>query len=389
MTIAIFPSRTGKLVPTDQFELTVDQEFGGITLQMRRFAAPNGAPSRPSVLLLHGGNSAGDTFLLPNDGLTKFLHQDGFDVWILDWRTSPRVVNPFIEKHSPLGGSLEAERRLFAIDHAAKVDIPAAVREIRRHIGDRELGVLGHCMAGGATSIAIATGELGSLGVKNVVLSTLGLFYEVPWNGWMKAEDFIVERIPHENPSCRGIDPRTPERWPQAMTEAYDYWPPAWLPPGKSRTERMLQRLTFMFGQPYDARHLDPSISDDVLLNQFGAMHVGLFLHCAELVRRGYAAEFGAPDVIDRPRLGVGGTGEPVPGHYLLPEHFHEHRVTLLTANDNQLWHRDAMDLMQEWLRSHGIGSRKLTFPGYRIQELFWGARAEREVYPGIRDALR
>jgi pimeloyl-ACP methyl ester carboxylesterase len=375
--------------PSEEFPLTVDHEAGGIPLKLRRFEPATGTRPRGPVLLLHGGNSAGDTFLLPNGGLTAFLQRDGFDVWILDWRTSPRVVNPYIEKHPPLGGSFEAERRLFGLDHAAKVDIPEAVAEIRRHVSDRKLGIVGHCMGGGATSIAIAAGKLTSLGVTKVVLSTLGLFYEVPWNGWMKAEDFIVERIPHQDPSCRGIDPRAPERWPRAMTEAYGYWPPAWLPPGKSRAERMLQRLTFMFGQPYDARRLDPSIGEPELLNQFGAMHVGLFLHAAELVRRGYAAVFGAPDVLDRPRLGHGGTGQPVTGHYLLPQHFHEHDITLLCANDNQLWHRDAVDLMQEWLRSNGVESEKLTFPGYRIQELFWGARAEREVYPGIRDALR
>ena len=377
------------MTPSESIDLTVDEQAGGLTLKLRRFRPTNGSGERGAVLLLHGGNSAGDTFLLPNGGLTAFLTHDGFDVWILDWRTSPRVVGPFITGKTVLGGSLQAERELFALDHAAQTDIVAALTLIRSQIGNAELGVVGHCMGGGATSIAIATGKLRQFRVKNVVLSTLGLFYEVPWNGWLKAEDFIVERIPQENPECRGVDPRTPTQWPRAMTEAFGYWPPGWLPVGTSPAARMLQHLTFMFGQPYDAGRLDPSITEGELLEQFGPMHVGLFLHAGELVRRGYAAKLGASDVIDRPRLGSGKSGGPVPGHYLLPEHFREHRITLLNATDNQLWHRDAVDLMHDWLRDHGVPSEKRNYAGYRIQELFWGARAKRDVYPDIRDALR
>lgn len=377
------------MTPSESIDLLVDEEHGGLTLKLRRFRPKNGGSERGAVLLLHGGNSAGDTFLLPNGGLTAFLTRDGFDVWILDWRTSPRVTGPLIAGAKKLGGSLQAERELYALDHAAETDLPAAVRKIREYIGTAALGVVGHCMGGGAASIAIATGKLAGLGVKNVVLSTLGLFYEVPWNGWLKAEDFIVERIPQENPDCRGVDPRTPQSWPRAMTEAYGYWPPGWLPGGTSRADRMLQHLTFMFGQPYDAARLDSSITGNDLLEQFGPMHLGLFLHAGELVRRGYAAKLGAPDIIDRPRLASGNGSGPVPGHYLMPEHFHAHRITLLNAADNQLWHRDAMDLMHDWLRDHGVRAEKRNYAGYRIQELFWGAHAEREVYPDIRDALR
>ena len=39
---------------------------------------------------------------------------------------------------------------------------------------------------------------------------------------------------------------------------------------------------------------------------------------------------------------------------------------------------------MYEWLRNAGALTVKRVFPGYNIQELLWGARAEREVYPEI-----
>ena len=381
--------------PSEVHEVPVDA--GGdreLRLRLRRFPAahPNSAAARErgAVLMFHGGNTLSDTFLLPEGGITAYLAERDFDVWLVDWRTSPYIVDSLLQTRAPLGGSERAERSLYTLAHAAREDVPRVLAEVRRHIGgDAPLSVLGHCMGGGVMAIAVALGLVARFDVKNIVLSTMGLFYEVPWNGWMKAEDFIVERIPHQAPRCRGINAKKPETWPEVMRKACTRWPTAWLPPGTSPAARMLQYITFMFGQPYARELLHPSITDETLLEQFGTMHLGLFLYAAQLVRRGYAAELDAPDVLDRPRLASERPAAPVPGHFLIPEPFRRHRMTMLVAGENQLWHRDSMDLMHDWLLSHDVPSTKLVHLGYRIQELFWGARAKEEVYPGIFAALR
>jgi len=382
------------MTPSEVHEVPVDP--GGdreLRLRLRRFSAAHpesqAARERGAVVMFHGGNTLSDTFLLPDGGITAYLCERDFDVWLIDWRTSPFIVDPLVQKQPPLGQSERAERGLYTLAHAAREDVPRVLGEVRRRIGEKTpLSVVGHCMGGGVMAIAVALGLVARFDVKNIVLSTMGLFYEVPWNGWMKAEDFIVERIPYQDPRCRGIDPKKPDSWPAVMRKACTRWPQAWMPPGTSPAARMLQYITFMFGQPYDRDALHPSISDATLLGQFGTMHLGLFMHAAQLVRRGYAAEFDAPDVVDRPRLGSHRPAGPVPGHFLIPEPFRRHRMTMLVAAENQLWHRDAMDLMHEWLRSHQVESTKVVHAGYRIQELFWGRRAREEVYPGILGAL-
>jgi len=380
--------------PSEVHEVPVDA--GGdreLRLRLRRFPAAHpdspAARARGAVLMLHGGNTLSDTFLLPEGGITAYLAERDFDVWLVDWRTSPYIVAPLIEAQAPLGGSEGVERGLYTLAHAAREDVPRVLAEVRRHIGDQvPLSVVGHCMGGGVMAIAVALGLVARFNVKNLVLSTMGLFYEVPWNGWLKAEDFIVERIPQQAPRCRGIDPKKPETWPDVMRKACARWPAAWMPPGDSPAALMLKYITFMFGQPYARELLHPSISDATLLEQFGPMHLGLFSYAAQLVRRGYAAELDAPDVVDRPRLGSHRPATPVPGHFLIPAPFRRHRMTMLVAAENQLWHRDAMDLMHDWLRSHQVASTKLVHPGYRIQELFWGKDAKIEVYPGILAAV-
>lgn len=390
-------------------DLHVGPEGGRLTLRLRHYLGESDRPRvarercERAVLLLHGGNTSSETFLLPEGGLASYLRENRCDVWLLDWRSSPHVLGQVL--HGPLlGGSQGAERAIYTLDNVVSEDIPSAVARVRELAPGLELSLLGHCLGGGAISMAVARGTL--QGVPNIVLSTLGLFYEVPWNGWVKAEDFLLERAiaqpgpevpPHDR---RAINPHDHTRWPPPFLEAYHHWPKAWLPHGGSREDVMLRRLAFMFGQPYATEALHPSIRGDLLHSQFGPMHIGLYLHTSQMVRRGYAAQFGVPDVIDRPRERRRARGPAAaagsvaaPGD-LVPEPFVPLNVTIVGGAENQLWHRDAADLMYEWVynlqsAARRRGCRKAMFRGYRIQELLWGHDARRAVYPAYLDGVR
>ena len=257
-----------------------------------------------------------------NDGLAGFLANRGWQVWLLDYRASPFVQNLLATRPGgPLGGSALAECAFFTLDRIVDVDIPAALGKLRPYLGDADLSVLGHCIGGGTVATAIARGHFKS--VRNVVLSALGLFYEVPWNGWVKVEDYLIERVLAEDPSCRGIDPKNRDAWPASMLGALGAWPAAWLPPvGKDWAdlesyEKMLRLLTFMFGQPYFIEALHPTLRRQAIEPVFGKMHIGLYWHIGQMVRRGFVAEFDQPDVIDRLRLRKAGASRRprVEGH--------------------------------------------------------------------------
>jgi alpha/beta hydrolase family protein len=372
--------------------LEVGEEPHRIELRLRRYG---GRDASKNVLLLHGANTSSRTFLEPNGGLERYLTANGWQVWLLDWRGSPCVIGRLPRDHW-LGGTAIEEIRHYTVDDVARLDIPAALRKIRERIGPgARLSVLGHCVGGGSLAIAIATGALAELGVQRVVLSTLGLFYEVTWSGWIKAEDFILERILENDPSCGGVSPRrcaSPDPrawpWPWDIRYAYENFPRAWLPDGKGPGGETFRRLAFMIGEPYAAARLDPSLRDGRADPIFGPLHLGLYLHLGQMARRGFAAPLGAPDVIDRTRLAERLSAPPSPQDYLEPGPFLEVETTLLCAAANQVWHRDAADLMHEWLRGHGAPCVKRVFPGYDIQELLWGERAVQEVYPTILQAI-
>jgi hypothetical protein len=265
-------------------------------------------------------------------------------------------------------------------------------------------------------------GAPGPRAVDAIVLTTLGLFFESCWDGWIKAEDYILERVLAEAPGFKQVDPWTPAHWPERLREAFDRWPRAWLPPWTPFADDPLEVLTFMFGQPYDRKALDTDLWVEVVLQRalqwiiggkrykalgrmFGKMHLGMYLHIGQMVRRGYAAPYDTLDIVDRPRvekltparatsvqrrpsLGVlRGTAA-----YLDPEPFRDRRITLIGGSENRLWHRDSVDLMYEWLLSNAGGRghrfKKLILAGYGHQDLFWGPESKRHVYEKIHEAI-
>jgi pimeloyl-ACP methyl ester carboxylesterase len=395
MPSAIMTATASELSPlsmeAESIPLPVGKSPLELTLRLRRY----GRGEDPSALLLHGANTSSDTFLLPEGGLVRFLLQQGWQVWLLDWRGSPYVIERLPVPPPWPGGSALEEIRHYTVDEVAREDIPAALGAIRHRIGPRaHLSVLGHCVGGGSLSIAIAKGHLEPFAVKKVVLSTLGLFYEVPWSGWPKAEDFLLERVLGNNPDCGAISPKRSRPnprdwpWPLDMERAYRRWPRAWLPKGHFPGAQMLRRLTFMIGEPYALERLHRSLRGGEVDPVFGPLHMGLYLHLGQMVRRGYAAAFDAPDVIDRTRLSSACRAAPIPQSYLDPAHFRHLQTTLISAGENQVWHRDALDLMYEWLRNNRAPSVKRVFPHCDIQELLWGEHSKETVYPAIVQGL-
>jgi pimeloyl-ACP methyl ester carboxylesterase len=112
----------------------------GLELGLSRVV--RGAEPRPAVLVTHGLTASSDMFVLPETrNLVEVLLDAGFEPWLFDWRGSCRL--PY-NTHGPA----------YTLDDVALYDIPAAVAEVRRRIGDRKLFVVAHCI--GAMSLALS-----------------------------------------------------------------------------------------------------------------------------------------------------------------------------------------------------------------------------------------
>ncbi len=372
----------------------------GVLLPLYRKARPEGDP----VLLVHGASAWSKTFTTPapdGDGprsLADWLHARGFDVWLLDWRGSRSVVGSLTRSF----GRLDAARRAAAwrgvsemldFDRAAEHDLAAALTEIRRErsaegapVADRGISAIGHCMGAGILAQAIAGGHVGGRELSHVVLSTLGLFYEPAFDGRVKRQDPMLERVLLGGEPIFTIDPACSEPWPDEVELLFRNWPRQLHPHASVDAASVLafcDRLTFMYGPPFCEENLVPEIHDeghrDSLRQQFGPIPLRMYAHAARNVRRGKAGRFCAKNddeelVSDAARKRFGAL----------------ERITLLTGAKNQLWHPKSVHLMYEWLR-RGLGAeqvRKHLFRSYGHQDLLWGRRAAADVFGAIAEGL-
>lgn len=342
---------------------------GELDLILTRHARAGSEDAEPTLLLVHGASAASCTFGVPRaQCLIDDLLNRGADVWTLDWRGSNRVSPNY------LGNPMR-----FTLDRAAEWDITAAIENIRKRKPKADkVAVFGHCMGAGVLAMAIGGGFVQAEHVSHVVLSTLGLFYQVPWDGWVRAEDYTLERIRGADRDAASIDTSFVRKaWPKLMERIYERWPATFMPPGDNE---IFRRVAFMFGTPFQADLVPDDVSSErELRRQFGEIPIILYMHCAQNVRRGYAARFDST-----------GHNEHPEATYLNLGNFHDIELTLMTGGRNELWHPDSIHRMYDWLQRsrHKVRSRKVIFPKYAHQDLLWGRDAPSEVYPTIATGL-
>ena len=377
----IAPSKDGLTpIPLETSEVETSD---GIKLQIRHARPAAREAKGRHVVLIHGASAAYTTFLVPSgDSLAKRLCKEGFDVWLLDWRGSHLVSRQYLQKKV---AAAFAQR--FHIDRVAEIDFPKALNEIRTRANADSLAVVAHCLGSGAFAQSLAGGHLQELHVSHVVLSTLGLFYEVTFDNAMKAKDFVLEKIAAQ---CDYIAPD--EAWPDDLERDYQDWKAILSPGCKPLCDNDLCfRLCFMYGIPYFHEQLTEELHDAKALNaQFGPIPIEMYIQAGQNVRRRWAAPYGADGDCDE---------------YLTDRarsFFARSHVTLITGTRNTLWHRDSIDRMYDWLRRGGLlhgpqtprqGDRggsveKIVFRRFGHQDLLWGKTAPQVVFPEIVRAL-
>jgi pimeloyl-ACP methyl ester carboxylesterase len=349
-------------------------------LPLRCFAPhkPHASGTTPAVLLLHGASASSETFLLPREaGLAHALCERGFEVFLLDWRGGKLVAD---RERAP------EQRALFTMDRVAHEDFPAALRvmHVQRRDRSAKLHIVAHCFGAGCLAMSIGGGALVELAkegiaVDRIVLLTLGLFYVAPWDGFIKADDFVIERVIASTPEVHGINPHVDENpWPAQMERAFSKWPKQLLPQCGIGS---CQRVSFMFGAPYLEANLSDAIHcEETIAEQFGTMPIMLYAHAGQNVRRGYAAPLDAEPTAD---------GRAERRRYMQRAPFEAHDITLITGTENTIWHPDSIHRMHEWLMASPLRrSVKHVLPGYGHQDLLWGNKAGEDVYPLILEGL-
>ena len=185
---------------------------------------------RPCILLLHGASIGHQNFFYPktpegrHDGknwcsLVDYLIYHGFCPIVADWRSSMNVVeqifgceNNYFDKNQDF-------------DAVAYEDIPAlllAIKKVREEFftennlkaeGSLKIDVIGKCVGGSAISQCIATKKFADfqydkkISINNLVIISLGLFFQVGMDGYLKSQDGVLPQLLTSETPQAVIDP--------------------------------------------------------------------------------------------------------------------------------------------------------------------------------------
>jgi cholesterol oxidase len=150
-----------------------------------------------TALLMHhtSGGTRGPVIITPGTAMTalsycidtvpqnlvEFLVAQGFDLWLLDWRTSPL---------------LEAHTRPYTLDDVARYDWPAAVSEVRRRAGSAKVSVLAHCLSSPCLLLSLLRGYTDRAQVASFIASQVALHLQMTPIGALKLNTRMDRLLP-------------------------------------------------------------------------------------------------------------------------------------------------------------------------------------------------
>lgn len=333
----------------------------GLGLSMTRFRR---ADCEDVVLLVHGLTASSDMFIMPEHrNLVSFLLDNGFgDVWALDFRMSSRF--PY-----------DTETHRFTFDDVAHYDFPAALAEMRRHIGDRRVHVIAHC----AGSLAFSMSLFGRAvdGVASCVANGVSLTPRPPV--WSRVKLTAGPAMLEYVLGLPFIDPR------------YGAAPPftrAWM---LSRLVSLVHRecgvrachmASFMWGSGrpamYEHRNLLP-ITHERIADLLSATGLHYFRHLRKMADAGRAVQYDPKD----PRHA------DLPTDYLSEAAEVRTPILFMTGDRNHVF-ADSNIVCHKLLSEITPGVHELAvLPGYGHIDPFIGKNAHVDVFPKIVDYLK
>jgi cholesterol oxidase len=318
------------------------------------------------VLLIHGLTSSSDMFIMPeHTNLVRFLHDNGFaDVWALDFRMSTRF--PY-----------NVETRRHTLDDIAHYDYPAALRELRRHVGARRIHVIAHCL--GSVSFHMSLFGKAVDGIASLVANSVGLTPRV--HPWARVKLSLGPTLLEYGTGLSYLDPRFKDapvltrRW--LLARAVSLFHPECREPACH-----MQSFMWGSGRPAMYRHANLRPETHVherLADLNGASDVHYYRHVGKMVAAGQVVRF---DPGDRRHAAL-------PRDYLAGAADIATPILYLTGDRNDVF-TDSNIVCHAFLEKEAPGLHELRIlPGYGHIDPLIGRNAHVDVFPHILDFLK
>lgn len=335
----------------------------GLTLQLTRFKRRD---CDDVVLVVHGLTNSSDMFIMPeHKNLVQTLLDQGYgDVWTLDYRGSCRF--PY-----------NLARHRYTFDDIALFDHPAAIAELRRHIGStRRVHIVAHCI--GAMTMAMAIFGKTIQGISSVILNSVALTPKV--SSWAKAKltigpwasDYLLG-IEYFNPSWR-----RESGWSAGKLLALGA---DWA--HKECNSPECHMLSFMWGDGHPSIYHHANMAEETherLGDLFGGTGVHYYRHVLKMVNNNNAAVTYDPSD---------------PRYAALPDNYFARAAEMATpilftlGQDNHVF-EDSNIICHQRLEKIVPGRHQLhVFPSYGHQDVFMGKNVHEDIFPRLIAFLR
>jgi cholesterol oxidase len=329
-----------------------------LRLELTRF---HRADSDDVVVLLHGLAASSDMFIMPEiRNMVGFLLDSGFgDVWTLDFRMSNRYPYDI--------GTLT-----YTLDDVAQYDHPAALRELRRHVGDRRIHVFAHCLGSVSFSMSLFGGAVD--GIASYVSNSVSLTPRVP--AWSRTKLRFGPFLASYLLNLPYLDPRFSEapaftaRW--LLARAVSLMHPECDVPACH-----MQSFMWGAGRPAFFQHENIAPETHVqgrMADLNGASDVHYYRHIRRMVDAGQVVKYDPDD----------------PRHAELPEDFFARAadvttpILFLTGDQNRIF-TDSNVVCHERLETIVPGRHVLEIlPGYGHIDPIMGRNAYVDVFPKV-----
>lgn len=323
----------------------------GCELRLLRYRGGERGP----VLLSHGIGVSSQIFTTDtiDTNLVEFLAEQGFDVWLLDYRSS--IALPTAAKPA-------------TCDDIARYDYPAAIAKIRELTGAPSLQVVAHGL--GATTLLMSLLSEGGLpGVRSLVLMGSAADISVPTASELSAGLHLPDLLADLGVTQLSADPGP--GWADRLFDRFTALQPEAI--ADHDRNPVSRRITFLYGKLYEPARLNAQTYDYGLDELFGPANLTLLEHLGMLVRAGHLVDARGGEVYmsrfaDRLRLPITFLHGTDDRHYL-PESSERTYQHLITQGGHERYGRHVL-------------------AGYGHIDPIIGQDAAREVYPLILAAL-
>jgi pimeloyl-ACP methyl ester carboxylesterase len=312
----------------------------------------DGGVDRGPVILVHGAGVRANLFCPPTAmTLPAMLAAEGFDVWMLNWRSS-----------------IDLRPIEWNLDDAAVLDYPAAVQVIRQFTGHDSLKAVIHCQGSCSFLMALVSGNLGSF--TTVVSNSSALHPLVPLRARLKlplAVETFGRMTDWFNPQYGLHPPRLVPKIMNWMVRTFHH----------ECNNAVCKYASFVYGVGFPTMWRHENLNDEThewLKGEFAHVPAKLFKQMRRCVAKGRLVSMGSYQQGDLPR------------EFALDEPDSEATFHFITGAENRCFKPRAIEVTKDFLNRFDPAQRHTAqrFAGYGHMDVFIGKNASNDVFPYI-----